>query len=153
MAAKKLKQGSLPSLTNQISFNFIDVAPFIRKRVELREWIINCIARQKRETGNLSFNFCSDGYLLKLNKQYLNHNEYTDIITFDFTEGILVSGDIYISKDRVKENARKLSIPFHVEQKRVIIHGVLHLCGYKDKTTKDKALMRKKEDDCLSLLS
>jgi rRNA maturation RNase YbeY len=87
-----------------------------------------------------------------MNKNYLKHDFYTDIITFDFSENNLISGDIYISKERVKENAAELNDAFHVELKRVMVHGVLHLCGYKDKTRAEKEKMRKKEDECLSLL-
>jgi rRNA maturation RNase YbeY len=152
MAKNKQKQGSLPYSTSQISFNFIDVIPFLRSRQEIKKWIFLCIKKENKTPGEISFNFCSDRHLLKMNKKYLMHNFYTDIITFDFSENNLISGDIYISKDRVKENAAELNHTFHVELRRVIIHGVLHLCGHKDKSKADKEKMRKKEDQCLSLL-
>jgi rRNA maturation RNase YbeY len=152
MAKNKQKQGSLPYSTSQISFNFIDVIPFLRSRQEIRKWIFLCIKKENKTPGEISFNFCSDRHLLKMNKKYLKHNFYTDIITFDFSENNLISGDIYISKDRVKENAAELNHTFHVELRRVMIHGVLHLCGHKDKSKADKEKMRKKEDQCLSLL-
>jgi rRNA maturation RNase YbeY len=152
MAKNKQKQGSLPYSTSQISFNFIDVIPFLRSRQEIKKWIFLCIKKENKTPGEISFNFCSDRHLLKMNKKYLMHNFYTDIITFDFSENNLISGDIYISKDRVKENAAELNHTFHVELRRVMIHGVLHLCGHKDKSKADKEKMRKKEDQCLSLL-
>ena len=152
MAKNKQKQGSLPYSISHISFNFIDVHPFLRNRQEIRKWIFFCIKKENKIPGEISFNFCSDKHLLKMNKNYLKHDFYTDIITFDFSENDMISGDIYISKDRVKENAAKLNNAFHVELKRVMVHGVLHLCGHKDKSKADKEKMRKKEDQCLSLL-
>ncbi|MFN5543782.1 MAG: rRNA maturation RNase YbeY [Bacteroidota bacterium] len=152
MAKNKQKQDSLPCSTSQISFNFIDMGPFLRNRKEIRRCIILCINKENKTPGEITFNFCSDKRLLKMNKNYLKHDFYTDIITFDFSENNLISGDIYISKERVKENAAELNDAFHVELKRVMVHGVLHLCGYKDKTRAEKEKMRKKEDECLSLL-
>jgi probable rRNA maturation factor len=152
MVKNKQNPGSLPSSNSHISFNFIDVKPFLRNKQELRRWIALCIKEERKSFGVISFNFCSDNHLLEMNREFLNHNYYTDIITFDFTENNLISGDIYISKGRVKENAAELKEMFHVELKRVMIHGILHLCGYKDKSKAEKEKMRKKEDVCLSLL-
>ncbi len=95
---------------------------------------------------------CSDEYLLDINKKFLSHDYYTDIITFDYTEGKRISGELYISIDRVKENAKQLGVSFPNELHRVMIHGVLHLCGYKDKTRKDREMMRTKEDQKLKML-
>ena len=106
---------------------------------------------ETKSVGNLSFIFCSDEYLLKINKQYLTHNFYTDVISFDYTKENLVSGDIYISIDRVKENAKIFSSSIKDELHRIIIHGLLHLFGYSDKTTRLKAIMKDKEDFYLSL--
>jgi len=101
---------------------------------------------------NVNYIFCSDQYLLKINQEYLNHNTYTDIITFENTEETgKLEADIFISIDRVKENAQKLASNSDSELHRVIIHGVLHLLGFNDKTEADKNRMREKEDACLSL--
>ena len=94
----------------------------------------------------IQFVFCSDVYLLELNQQYLHHDTLTDIITFDYREGKKISGDIFISIDRVRENAGKFNVLFKEELHRVMIHGILHLCGYKDKDKKSKMLMTEKED-------
>lgn len=117
-------------------------------------WIKKAIEMEKGALGELNYIFCSDAYLLSINQSYLNHNTLTDIITFDYREKgnkEAISGDIYISLERVEENAQKFQVSFDLELHRVIIHGVLHLLGYKDKKTADKALMRKKEEAYLSL--
>lgn len=103
--------------------------------------------------GHLSFVFCSDEHLLKVNQQFLQHDYFTDIITFDYAEGNRVSGDLMISIDRVKDNASTLNIPFEVELNRVMIHGVLHLLGFKDKTPKESDKMRRLEGEALAQLS
>jgi rRNA maturation RNase YbeY len=103
--------------------------------------------------GHLSFVFCSDDHLLKVNQQFLQHDYFTDIITFDYTEGDRVSGDLMISIDRVKDNAIALNIPFEIELRRVMIHGVLHLLGFKDKSPKESEKMRLLEADALAQLS
>jgi probable rRNA maturation factor len=115
-------------------------------------WIKKAIIAEGGSLVELNFIFCSDQFLLDINMQFLNHNTYTDIITFDNSEESgKIEGDIFISVDRVKENAAKLVIPFEIELKRVIIHGVLHLLGYSDKSTSQTRQMRKKEDAYLSL--
>jgi len=152
MANKSQKREVLHFSDDSISFNGIDIPIPLKNRKTHREWIHSVINQEKKLKGPISFSFCSDKYLLKMNKKYLNHDFYTDIITFDFCEGNLISGDIYISYDRVKDNARTLGIPFHVELSRVVVHGVLHLIGYKDKTKKDQEGMRAKENYYLSLL-
>ena len=101
--------------------------------------------------GEINVVFCSDQYLLKLNQQYLNHNTFTDIITFDYVEGETISGDLFISVERVKENAQKASLPFANELNRVIVHGLLHLMGYNDKTDQETQEIRAKEDFYLTL--
>ena len=106
---------------------------------------------ENKNIENLSFIFCSDEYLLKINKNYLTHDFYTDVISFDYTEENLVSGDIFISIDRVKENAIIFSSSIKDELHRIIIHGLLHLLGYSDKTPRLKAIMKDKEDFYLSL--
>ncbi len=114
-------------------------------------WIDRTIAAEGRETGQISIVFCSDDYLLALNRKHLNHDYFTDIITFDYDEGETVSGDLFISIDTVRANAVQFGVSFPEELYRVIIHGVLHLCGYKDKTPEDSRLMREKENYYLSL--
>jgi probable rRNA maturation factor len=120
----------------------------------IKKWIEETIVSEKQQPGILNIVFCDDNYLLDLNKKYLNHTTLTDIITFDYAEEMEgVSGDIFISTDRVKDNARELDIPFQEELCRVIIHGVLHLMGYKDKTPAQKTRMRDKENYYLTLRS
>lgn len=112
----------------------------------LQKLIGSLIQKEEKIFGNISVIFCSDEYLLKINEQYLGHNYYTDIVTFDYVEKSVISGDLFISVDRVAENAEKYGNSFIEELHRVLIHGVLHLVGYKDKTTEEQSLMRDKED-------
>jgi len=114
-------------------------------------WILTVISLEKNTPKGLNFIFCNDRYLNKINIEYLRHHTLTDIITFDYSEESGIQGDIYISIQRVKENALKFQSAFDEELHRVIIHGVLHLLGYTDKTIRAKAIMRKKEDAYLSL--
>ena len=123
-----------------------------KKQNELRTWITRVIEDKGRELESLVYVFCQDSYLLTINQDYLKHKTLTDIITFDYSEGKQVEGEIYISLERVKENASKFEKSFEEELHRVMIHGVLHLLGYKDKTRAQKSVMRKKEEACLSLL-
>lgn len=116
-----------------------------------RAWLNRCIEQEGKTAGDISYIFCNDEYLYRLNSDYLKHDAYTDIITFDYSEGERVSGDIFISIERVKENASIYGVPFRHELNRVMVHGILHLCGYKDKTKKQSELMRKKEDEYLAL--
>ena len=109
-------------------------------------WISRVIQSENKKEGDINYVFCEDEYILQINQQYLNHDYYTDIISFDYTVGNELHGDIFISVDRVRENALDYNTSFEEELKRVIIHGVLHYCGYKDKTEKDEQLMRSKED-------
>ena len=113
---------------------------------------MSVIKKEKYTLGNLNYTFVSDEALLKINIDFLKHNTYTDIITFNYNEGKKISGDIFISVDRVQENAEKFDVSFEEELHRVMIHGVLHLCGYKDKTKADSVSMRKKEDQSLKML-
>lgn len=116
-------------------------------------WIQSVIESYGFKLGEISYVFCSDEYLHKLNVEFLQHDTYTDIISFDYTLGKTILGDIYISIDRVKENALEFNVPFNNELHRVIIHGVLHYLGNKDKTEEEKIEMRSKENKCLSLLN
>ncbi|MBK7312064.1 MAG: rRNA maturation RNase YbeY [Sphingobacteriaceae bacterium] len=122
----------------------------LSKSTSIKKWIETIIKKEKRRAGEIHYVFVSDEDLLKMNKKFLNHNTYTDIITFDYCEDKTINGDIFISIDRVAENTAKFKTEFTDELHRVLIHGVLHLCGYKDKTKKDATLMRKMEENSLS---
>ena len=117
---------------------------------EIALWISKTINDHKREEGEISYIFCDDQYLHKLNLEFLNHDSLTDIISFDNSLGDQINGDIFISVERVKENADTYKTNFEDELHRVIIHGILHYCGFNDKTKAEAALMRKKEDEALS---
>lgn len=123
------------------------------KRRKTSNWIKEAVIFEGKKVGNISFIFCSDNYLLDINKKYLSHDYFTDIITFDYVEGNIINGDIFISIDRVVENAKDFNTFLENELHRILIHGVLHLLGYKDKSKKDKDLMTKKEDYYLKVLS
>lgn len=118
----------------------------------ISDWIHKVISNEGLETGEINFIFCDDDYLLKLNVAFLDHNTLTDIISFDYTMGNLISGDVYISIPRVMENASIFNTSFQNELHRVIIHGILHYCGYKDKSEDEKLIMRSKEDEYLNVL-
>lgn len=123
----------------------------LRDRTQLRSWIQAVVKKENKTPGELSYVFCSDDYLLQMNRDHLQHDYYTDIITFDFSTGNKVSGEMYISIDRVRENAHSLGVSVKDELHRVMIHGVLHLMGYKDKSPKHKKEMVSKEDASLAL--
>lgn len=118
---------------------------------KVKKWLTEVIVRQGKSVGNINYLFCDDNYLLEINRQYLNHDTYTDIITFDYVAGGLISGDIMISLDRVGDNAIQFGVPFEQELHRVIVHGVLHLLGQGDKSPEEASEMRRQEEDALSL--
>ncbi|MCF6280331.1 MAG: rRNA maturation RNase YbeY [Flavobacteriaceae bacterium] len=128
---------------NEIEFN-------LENSDKVSQWISSSITNEGHKEGELNYIFCSDEYLLELNINHLKHNTLTDIISFDYTMEKLISGDIFISIDRVKENAKLFDVSFEDELHRVMIHGVLHYCGFKDKSKDDKIVMRSKEDYYLS---
>ncbi len=134
-----------------IRFSVQDVHFELENEQNLKKWISNVVLRRGKAVGNISYLFCDDNYLLGVNRQYLNHDTYTDIITFDYVVGNLVSGDIMISVERVWENAEKFGVPFEQELHRVVIHGVLHLLGQGDKTDSEAAEMRRLENEALAL--
>jgi len=137
----------------QIPVNFFteDIAFTIKKKGLVRNWIRNTIIAENYKLRLLNFIFCSDGYLLDINQKYLNHDTYTDIITFDNSDNQKeIIGDIFISVDRIRENSKELAVNEEDELHRVMIHGTLHLLGYPDKTKSAKALMTVKEDLYLS---
>jgi len=109
-------------------------------------WIENIISKENKKLGDINYIFCNDDYLLNINKDYLNHDYYTDIITFDYCEENYISGDIFISLQRVLDNVQLHKVKYEEELNRVIVHGILHLCGYKDKTEGEQKIMRSKED-------
>ncbi|WP_258100095.1 rRNA maturation RNase YbeY [Marinoscillum pacificum] len=120
---------------------------------QISEWLVNIATTHDAEIETINYIFCSDEYLLSINQQYLDHDYYTDIITFDNSvEGSPILSDIFISIDRVQDNADQQDSSFDNELHRVLAHGLLHLLGFKDKTEDDQILMRQKEDACLSLL-
>ncbi|MEP7280078.1 MAG: rRNA maturation RNase YbeY [Bacteroidota bacterium] len=130
-----------------VSFHFQHRGLYLQNRQKLKAFINNVFKQEKMPVHTLQFIFCSDRQLLSINRQYLKHNYYTDIISFNLADKNLpVLGEIYISLDRVRDNAKTLQQFVYLELHRVIFHGVLHLCGYKDKKTVDQALMTKKED-------
>ncbi|MDZ4844439.1 MAG: rRNA maturation RNase YbeY [Chitinophagales bacterium] len=135
-----------------VYFHKEDVDFVLNKSALAKWWIKNVISSFKKKSGNINFIFCSDNYLLALNKKHLNHDYFTDVITFDLSENLeTISGDIFISIERVKDNAGGNS--FENELHRVIIHGVLHLLGYSDKTPAKQKQMRKLENQCLDALA
>ena len=134
-----------------IHFHNEDVIASFNKTT-VTEWLNSCIQDLDYKTGEISIIFCSDDYLLDINKKYLNHDYFTDIITFNYNENNTIIGDLFISIDRVKENAKELKVDFNNELFRVIIHGVLHLCGYNDKTQDQQKEIRTKEDEYLVLI-
>ena len=111
-----------------------------------KKWLNQVISNEDKEEGDITYIFCDDDYLLEKNIRFLNHNTLTDVITFDYCEGNSVSGDIFISIERVKENSEVFKVDFLTELNRVMVHGLLHLLGYKDKTERESNLMRKKEN-------
>jgi rRNA maturation RNase YbeY len=137
----------------RIQFYCSDLDYKLLRKGIVRQWINDAIIREGKELDNLSIIFCSDNFLLDLNLTYLNHDTLTDILTFDLSQKRnLIQGEIYISIERIRENAQLLGVTFKQELNRVMIHGVLHLCGYKDKSKRQKTEMTIKEDFYLSLL-
>ena len=136
-----------------LDIHFEDVDDFSINENKLTNWISKVCVDENYNLGDISLIFCSDEYLLEMNRTHLDHDFYTDIITFDYTDNQIVSGDLFISIDRVRDNATDFNVSFEHELYRVIIHGVLHLCGYKDKSDDEEKLMRTKENNALSMIS
>ncbi|RZS99329.1 rRNA maturation RNase YbeY [Aquimarina brevivitae] len=114
-------------------------------------WLQKVVDSEGKSTNEINYIFCDDDYLLQVNKEYLNHDYYTDIITFDTCVGNVLGADIFISVDRVRENAESLNVDFNNELLRVMVHGILHLCGYKDKSNDEAQVMRSKEDEKINM--
>ena len=137
-------------MSNNIFFHY--TCQFqLKDEEKLTLWLKQTAQLEKKTVNELHFVFCDDNYLINKNQQYLNHDTYTDIITFDYTENEGLCGDIFISVERVKENAITFAVPFDEEIRRVMVHGVLHLIGYNDKSDKEKEMMTKKENQYLTL--
>ena len=134
-----------------ISYFFEDTDFIFKGKARNNKWLRLVSESEIRRIGDINIIFCSDNYILNVNQQYLQHDYFTDIITFDYCEGDRLSGDLFISVDTVRENAIEYGTEFSEELHRVIVHGILHLIGYDDHTDKDVAMMRKKENYYLSL--
>lgn len=134
-----------------ISFDSEDISFELENADSMQKWISDTITTEGKSVGEISYIFCSDKYLHKINLEHLDHDTFTDIITFNYCEEDLINSDIFISIDRIKENAISFKTTFDDELCRVIIHGILHLIGYDDKTDEDKLMMRAKEDFYLTL--
>jgi len=133
-----------------IHFNFEEVDEFSLQRRNIKNWIKSAAVNENKKVGEIQYIFCSDAYLLKINKKFLKHDYFTDIVTFDYDEKNILSGDVYISIDRIKENAEIFKVEFNNELLRVIIHGILHLIGYNDKSDSEQKIMTGKENYYLS---
>jgi len=133
-----------------ISFN-AEIDFQLDNELHYSNWISRVILSENKKEGDINYIFCDDEFILEINKQYLNHDYYTDIISFDYSVGNELHGDIFISVERVQENAEDFKVSFDEELKRVIIHGILHYCGYKDKSEKEEAVMRNKEDEKIKM--
>ncbi|MDP4281010.1 MAG: rRNA maturation RNase YbeY [Bacteroidota bacterium] len=137
-------------MDNKIQFFTEDVFFRLKGKIAIRQWLINAIKEEKKKPWYLNFIFCSDAYLLEINKTYLKRDTLTDIITFPYSDNLeIISGDIFISIERVKENSESFKQTFDTELKRIMIHGVLHLIGYDDKSKEDKKIMTEMEDHYL----
>ena len=133
-----------------VRFHFIEIFALIGQK-RLKETVADLLFREGRAFESMDYIFCSDEELLQINQEFLKHDDLTDIITFDLSDDpAVLKGEIYISVERVKDNAMIFNIPFHTELARVIFHGALHLCGYNDKGQKDQQLMRRKEEEYLA---
>lgn len=133
-----------------ISFNY-ETEFELSNEALFSQWISAVILSEEKSEGEISYVFCNDDYLHKINLEYLDHDTLTDIISFDYSEGNFLHGDIFISVERVADNALDFGVSFEEELKRVMIHGILHYCGYKDKSEDDERLMRKKEDEKMKM--
>ncbi len=137
---------------NLSKINFYSENDFILEdEAQYVSWIENVIVSEGKSLEEISYIFCDDEYLLNINIEYLDHDTYTDIITFDYSVGKILQGDIYISTERVRENSETFGVNFDEELRRVLIHGVLHLSGYKDKSEEEAAIMRSKEEEKMKL--
>ncbi len=133
-----------------INFNY-ETDFILNNEVVYSDWILKVIQSENKSLGEINYIFCDDEYLHKINMEYLQHDTLTDIISFDYTVGNEINGDIFVSVERVRDNANDFKVSFEEELKRVLIHGVLHYCGYKDKSEEDEVIMRSKEDEKINM--
>jgi rRNA maturation RNase YbeY len=135
-----------------INFNY-ETDFKLSSEAQISKWILNAIASENHKLEEINYVFCNDNYLHKLNVEFLDHDTLTDIISFDYSIGKIIQGDIFISVERVADNAKDFKVSFDEEMHRVIIHGILHYCGYKDKSDEEAKVMREKENYYLELLA
>ena len=133
-----------------ISFNY-ETEFELTNEEQISDWLSKVIISENKKEGDINYIFCDDEYLVEINQQYLDHDTLTDIISFDYSVGNELHGDIFISVERVRENAEEFNVSFEEELQRVLVHGVLHYCGYKDKSEADELIMRNKEDEKIKL--
>lgn len=133
-----------------ISFNY-ETEFELRNEPDFSKWLSAVILSENKKEGEINYIFCDDNYLLDINQQYLDHDTLTDIISFDYSVGNEINGDVFVSVERVKENASDYNVTFHEEIQRVLVHGILHYCGYKDKTESDERIMRSKEEEKMKM--
>jgi len=133
-----------------ISFNY-ETEFELQNEPDFSNWLSSVILSENKKEGEINYIFCDDNYLLEINQQYLDHDTLTDIISFDYSVGNEINGDIFVSVERVKENASDYKVTFHEEIQRVLVHGILHYCGYKDKTESDERIMRSKEEEKMKM--
>ena len=134
----------------KVQFYFLDRSLALKERTRLKRFIENIFVLEKKRLGNLSYIFCSDEHLITINRDFLKHDFYTDVITFDLgSSKNEIEGEVYLSVDRIRDNAKQLEVSFKEELHRVIFHGILHLCGYKDKKREDIIIMREMEEKYL----
>lgn len=133
-----------------ISFNYETDFELLNES-DFSKWLSEVILSENKKEGEINYIFCDDDYLLEINQQYLDHDTLTDIISFDYSVGNELNGDIFVSVERVKENASDYNATFQEEIQRVLVHGILHYCGYKDKTEADELVMRRKEEEKMKM--
>jgi len=146
-----LRFSEMATSSNNVYFHCMKKISFFKERKKLKLFIEKIFKIERKELKGLHYIFCTDEYLLKINQRFLKHDYYTDIITFDLSETNKIYGEVYISVDRLKENAVKYNTSSSDELHRLLFHGAIHLCGYKDKTVKEKRVMTEKEDVYLKL--
>ena len=136
---------------SEFDFHSEDILFELDQKPAISSWLSCSITSENKTPGEISYVFCSDDFLHKMNVKHLDHNTLTDIITFDYCQADLINGEMFISIDRVKDNAKDFGVSFEKELHRVMVHGIMHLCGYKDKTVEDQNVMSSKEDFYLNL--
>lgn len=147
----RILEAKSQKMSKKVTFNYADARLNLSDKNRVKEFIEIIFKKEKKKLEAINYVFCSDEFLLTINKDHLQHDYYTDIITFDLSETTETIAEVYISVDRIKDNTKQFNTPFNQEALRVIFHGALHLCGYKDKKKEDIQLMRSKEDQYIKL--